>query len=218
MFQKLTPEEDLRHRLSEHIQCIKALEREAHFITEEKSRLEEKEGRIEGRMAEENRLVREIKRQLLILAPMSKELSDVRDTFLRMVSAPLSEYRVTDPRGVVVKEMKALLQTLQQKCPHSFILEYDGFEGSPEIQYEDERCGSRVCIVCGFTEASKNVDGIYTQLVPCDMRLIKRDTNNEIDDSLARDLFIKLFPFIALRRAFLESVHVATLRENARTS
>lgn len=101
------------------------------------------------------------------------------------------------------KNIKKDKEELQKICPHQFIVTREDYEGSSSYDYDDARREGRICVVCGFTEASKDspeepYSGVLTDK---DNRLVKRNGNffeslvEKYHDVFSKELdyFLELF-------------------------
>jgi len=90
--------------------------------------------------------------------------------------------------GDITVRMKSSLESeierqkkqLRDICPHTFILDYDGYGGSHAYDYEDAHYGTRLCIICGHFEYSKSTtEDEFALLFDDPSRLIKRDLRDK---------------------------------------
>jgi hypothetical protein len=55
----------------------------------------------------------------------------------------------------VENELEKFRKKLIAVCVHNQIVEFDGYEGSPAMDYSDEYDAKRICLICGDQEYGK---------------------------------------------------------------
>lgn len=142
------------------------------------------EGELARELMSKEQTIRGLKEQITIRQGLPASLHQLRSQILQKKEEATHRDITIERKEILEKEIGESIQRLQDMCPHTFVLSYDGYEGSYLDDCSDAYHGVHVCVICSLKESSKSTsEDVYDVLAKQEDRLIKRDLrgNNSIE-------------------------------------
>lgn len=136
--------------------------------------------RLERTLQEKNNRAIALEELKIVKSSLPKPVLVLRKRLTIHIENAKSENITIARKKQLDAEINKITAELHKTCPHTFILSYDGYEGSYLNEYSDARHGHRRCVICGFSEFSGSTkNDEYHVLTGQNERLIKRDLREE---------------------------------------
>jgi hypothetical protein len=155
-------------------------------VQSELGQLNTRNGQIEKDIKTEEDKSKAIRKALILVQALPAKISQTRNRLLRNMERTRREDITIAESKELKTEIETLKMELQKICPHPFVYDEPGYEGSPSQEYENRHPGVRYCVVCGFleeTNKSREVgplglqkEYLFKKLVPDDdKRIIEKE-------------------------------------------
>jgi len=198
---------ECREQLRAAIRTDSESQSKLETISQELSSLNNEREDTKRIVAKNRRKIDALRSALVLIRPIPVRLAQLRSNLLAKMEKVGSEAITIATYKKLLEEIEQLKKNLKNRCPHPFIFERQGYEGSASHDFKDARPGVRHCVVCKFEEQTYDIEPvdlvalsrryIYKTLINTDTRVIEREPLDH-DGNIWRPLGAVLHPFEVL--------------------